>query len=40
MENMASAPPVYIMNAHCVIYPDYVKKKHTFKLVFYFNIFF
>ncbi|KAI1720497.1 spectrin repeat domain-containing protein [Ditylenchus destructor] len=32
MENMAAAPPVYILNATCVLYANYVKKKHTFKL--------
>uniref|UniRef100_A0A915ENZ4 PH domain-containing protein n=1 Tax=Ditylenchus dipsaci TaxID=166011 RepID=A0A915ENZ4_9BILA len=32
MDNVAAAPPVYIRNAMCGIYPDYVKKKHTFKL--------
>lgn len=32
MENMAAAPPVYILNARCEVYADYVKRKHTFRL--------
>lgn len=31
MENMASAPPVYILHAQCVVYPEYLKRKHVFK---------
>ncbi|KAI6237537.1 hypothetical protein M3Y95_00275500 [Aphelenchoides besseyi] len=31
-ENQANAPPVYILHARCVVYPEYAKRKHTFKL--------
>ncbi|KAI6229996.1 Spectrin repeat-containing domain protein [Aphelenchoides fujianensis] len=31
-ENNANAPPVYILHARCVVYPEYAKRKHTFKL--------
>ncbi|KAI6189412.1 Karst [Aphelenchoides bicaudatus] len=31
-ENMAAAPPVYILHARCVVFPEYAKPKHTFKL--------
>uniref|UniRef100_A0A0N4ZQ51 Spectrin beta chain n=1 Tax=Parastrongyloides trichosuri TaxID=131310 RepID=A0A0N4ZQ51_PARTI len=32
MENAALAPPVYILGATCRYYPEYVKRKNTFKL--------
>lgn len=31
-ENMAAAPPVYILHAQCAAYPEYHKRKYTFKL--------
>lgn len=31
--NKASAPPVAILNARCIIADDYTKRKHTFKLI-------
>ncbi len=33
MENMASAPPVYILGAHCEPFPEYVKRRNAFKYV-------
>ena len=32
MENMASAPPVYILGAHCEPNPEYVKRRNAFRL--------
>lgn len=31
MENMAAAPPVYILHAQCAVFPEYLKRKHVFK---------
>uniref|UniRef100_A0A914XIB6 Spectrin alpha chain n=1 Tax=Plectus sambesii TaxID=2011161 RepID=A0A914XIB6_9BILA len=33
MENMAAAPPVYILGARCALYPEYHKRRHAFKLL-------
>uniref|UniRef100_A0A1I7X9F8 PH domain-containing protein n=1 Tax=Heterorhabditis bacteriophora TaxID=37862 RepID=A0A1I7X9F8_HETBA len=31
-ENVAAAPPVYIYGARCEAYPEYVKRKHAYRL--------
>ncbi|CAD6193236.1 unnamed protein product [Caenorhabditis auriculariae] len=32
-ENVAAAPPVNIYGAHCEQYPEYVKRKHAFRIL-------
>lgn len=38
MENMAASPPIYILHASCVVFPEYVKRKHVFKYAIFSKI--
>lgn len=34
-DNLAAAAPVYIYGARCEPFPEYVKRKHAFRLAYF-----